>query len=505
MPIINSIAAWLMKKRMHQMELFMRYPIDVQEEWFFKLLKEGKKTEFGKKHQFGEIKNHEQFKQQIPLQDYETLKPYIERLRRGEQNLLWPEEIKWFAKSSGTTSDKSKFIPVSPQSLDGCHYNGGRDMVTIHCVNNPETNLFTGKNLALGGSHQTDYFGDYQSFQGDVSAIVIQNLPLWAEYFRAPDINIALISNWEDKLKKMVIATKDENVTSIAGVPSWMMVLLKNILKEKGVESIKEVWPNLEVYFHGGVSFTPYANQFKQLFANDNVSFIELYNASEGFFGIQDQKDKKELLLMLDYGIYYEFIPIEENGKTNPKVCSLSEVTIGKIYAMVISTTAGLWRYQLGDTVQFTSLQPYRFIIAGRTKHHINVFGEELMIHNAEQALQVACEKTHAQIIEYTVAPLFMNESSGSHEWLIEFEKEPTNKEYFMDVLDKELKKLNSDYEAKRFNNYVIHFPVLTAVSNNTFMRWMQQKNKLGGQNKVPRLSNERKYIDEIKKFSHHE
>jgi len=475
MPIINSIASWLMKKRMHQMELFMRYPIDVQEEWLFKLLKDARKTEFGKKYGFAEIKNHEQFKQQVPLQDYETLKPFIERLRRGEQNLLWHEEVKWFAKSSGTTSDKSKFIPVSPQSLDGCHYNGGRDMVTIHCVNNPETNLFTGKNLALGGSHQTDYFGDYQSFHGDVSAI------------------------------EMVQTTKDENVTSIAGVPSWMMVLLKNILKEKGVDTINEVWPNLEVYFHGGVSFTPYASQFKNLFANDNISYIELYNASEGFFGIQDQKDKKELLLMLDYGIYYEFIPIEETGKANPKICSLAEVTLGKIYAMVISTTAGLWRYQLGDTVQFTSLQPYRFIIAGRTKHHINVFGEELMIHNAEQALQIACDKTHTEIIEYTVAPLFMNESSGSHEWLIEFEKFPTNPEYFMDVLDKELKQLNSDYEAKRFNNYVIHMPLLTVVPKNTFMKWMRYKNKLGGQNKVPRLCNERTYIDEIKKISTHE
>lgn len=500
MPIINSIASWLMKKRMHQIELFMKYPIDVQDEWLRKLLKSGASTEFGKKHGFEFIDNYEQFKKAIPLQDYESLKPYIERVRRGEQNLLWNEEIKWFAKSSGTTSDKSKYIPVSPESLDGCHYNAGRDMVTIHCVNNPETNLFTGKNLALGGSHQTDSFGDYQSFQGDVSAIVIQNLPMWAEYFRAPDINIALMSNWDDKLAKMVETTKNANVTSIAGVPSWMLVLLKKIMEAKGATSIREIWPNLEVYFHGGVSFTPYAEQFKHLFDNDSVSYLELYNASEGFFGVQDQKDSKDLLLMLDYGIYYEFIPAEDIGKENPRVYNLAEVSLGIVYSMIITTTAGLWRYELGDTIQFTSLEPYRFIITGRTKHHINVFGEELMIHNAEQALKIACEKTHAQINEYTAAPIFMKEGSGAHEWIIEFERLPNNQDYFLDILDKELKKLNSDYEAKRFNNYVLHFPKLVVAERGIFFSWLEGKNKVGGQNKVPRLSNERKYIEEIKK-----
>lgn len=500
MPIINSIASWLMKKRMHQIELFMKYPIDVQDEWLRKLLKSGASTEFGKKHGFEFIDDYDQFKKTVPLQDYESLKPYIERVRRGEQNLLWNEEIKWFAKSSGTTSDKSKYIPVSPESLNGCHYNAGRDMVTIHCVNNPETNLFTGKNLALGGSHQTDSFGDYQSFQGDVSAIVIQNLPMWAEYFRAPDINIALMSNWDDKLAKMVESTQNANVTSIAGVPSWMLVLLKKVMEAKGATSMREIWPNLEVYFHGGVSFTPYADQFKQLFDNDAVSYLELYNASEGFFGIQDQKDSKDLLLMLDYGIYYEFIPAEDIVKENPRVYNLAEVSLGVVYSMIITTTAGLWRYELGDTIQFTSLEPYRFIITGRTKHHINVFGEELMIHNAEQALKIACEKTHAQITEYTAAPIFMKEGSGAHEWIVEFERLPNNEDYFLDILDKELKKLNSDYEAKRFNNYVLHFPKLVVATKGTFLQWSESKNKLGGQNKVPRLSNERKYVEEIKK-----
>jgi hypothetical protein len=503
MPILNSIAAWLMKKRMHQIDLFMKYPHDVQEEWLLRLLKNGSETEFGKKYGLAGIANYEQFKKTIPLQDYETLKPYIERIRRGEQNLLWNDEIKWFAKSSGTTSDKSKFIPVSPESLDGCHYNGGRDMVTIHCVNNPETNLFRGKNLALGGSHQTDYFNDYESYHGDVSAIVIRNLPAWAEYFRAPDITIALMSDWEEKLKQLVEATKNANVTSLAGVPSWMLVLLRAVLKEKKMQSIKEVWPNLEVYFHGGVSFLPYAEQFRMLLDNERISYLELYNASEGFFGIQDQKHVKELLLMLDYGIYYEFIPAEDLDKENPRVYNLSEIAVGTVYSMIITTTAGLWRYQLGDTIKFTSTSPYRFVIAGRTKHNINVFGEELMIHNAEQALRIACEKTHAQITDYTAAPVFMGEANGAHEWLIEFEKEPNNLDYFTDVLDKALKQVNSDYEAKRFNNYVLKLPMVKVLPSGTFMKWMRSKNKMGGQHKVPRLFNERKYVEEILSLLH--
>ena len=498
MAIINSIASWFMKKRMHQIELFMKYPMDVQEEWLTKLVKAGKDTEWGKKHNFHQISNYEKFKRNIPLQDYESLKPYIERIRRGEQNILWSSEIKWFAKSSGTTGDKSKFLPVSPESLDGCHYRGGRDMVTIHCVNNPETELFTGKNLGLGGSHKIDDFGNYESYHGDVSAILMQHLPLWAEYFRAPDLSIALMDNWEEKLDKMAKATMFENVTSLAGVPSWMMVLIKRILEYKNAASINEVWPNFEVYFHGGVSFTPYKEQFKQLFDNDKVNYLQLYNASEGFFGIQDQHGSEDILLMLDYGVYYEFIAMDDLSKQNPKTINLAEVKIGVNYAMVISTTAGLWRYQLGDTVKFTNLHPFRFVITGRTKHHINAFGEELMIHNAETALNKACSKTEAQVTDYTVAPVFMNNNSGAHEWAIEFEKHPNNLEHFVDVLDNTLKEVNSDYEAKRYNNYILQHPLVRNLEKGTFYNWLKQKNKLGGQHKIPRLSNDRKYIDEI-------
>lgn len=503
MPIINSIASWLMKKRMHQIELFMKYPFDVQEEGLHKLVRTAKDTEWGKKFGYDAIESSAQYKKAVPLQDYESLKPFIERMRKGENDILWQGEIKWFAKSSGTTGDKSKFLPVSHESLHGCHYHGGLDMVSIYCNNHPDTRLFTGKNLALGGSHHTDLFGNHESHAGDVSAIVIQNLPMWAEYFRAPAVEIALISDWEEKLEKMARATMEQNVTSIAGVPSWMMVLLKRILEYRNARTISEVWPGLEVYFHGGVSFIPYKAQFKKLVGNDSVDYLELYNASEGFFGIQDQRNSEELLLMLDYGIFYEFIHIDEVAKENPRVLGLDEVKLDENYEMVISTSAGLWRYRLGDTIRFTSLLPFRFVITGRTKHFINVFGEELMIHNADDALKVACEKTNAHVTDYTAGPVFMDEEkrSGAHEWIIEFDKAPNNPEYFADVLDRTLKDLNSDYEAKRYNNYVLQFPRIRIAPQGTFYNWLKSKNKLGGQHKVPRLSNDRRYLDELIRF----
>lgn len=486
---------------MHQIELFMKYPQEVQDEWLRKLVKSARDTEFGKKYRYASIYTYSDFKKHVPLQDYESLKPSIEKIRRGAENILWPGEIKWFAKSSGTT-DKSKFLPVSKESLDGCHYHGGRDMVTLHCVNNPETQLFTGKSLALGGSHRKDLLNNHESYQGDVSAIVIQNLPPLAEYFRAPDIEIALLDKWEVKLEKMAKATMNENVTSLAGVPSWMLVLLREVMLHKKAGSIKEVWPNLELYFHGGVSFTPYAEQFKKIFDNENIDYMQIYNASEGFFGLQDRKKANDMLLMLDYGVYYEFVPLEDIHKEQPRAYSLSDVNTETVYEMVISTNAGLWRYRLGDTIKFTSTSPYRFIITGRTKHFINTFGEELMIHNAEQALKTACEKTHALINEYTAAPVFMGDKNGAHEWVIEFEKQPNNLEYFADLLDRALKNANSDYEAKRHNDYVLKFPIVKSVAKGTFYRWLDSKNKLGGQFKVPRLSNERNIVEEILSMS---
>ncbi|MBS1646070.1 MAG: GH3 auxin-responsive promoter family protein [Bacteroidetes bacterium] len=497
MALLNSIASWIMKKRMHQIDLFMKYPHDVQNEWQQKLVRSARHTEFGKKHHFSSIQSYQQFKEQIPLQDYESLKPLIERVRSGEQNILWNTEIKWFAKSSGTT-DKSKFLPVSKESLNENHYNGGRDMVTLHCVNNPDTQLFTGKNVALGGSHQTHLTGNYESYYGDVSAIVMQNLPAWAEYFRVPDLEIALLENWDEKLDKMAEAMLQENVTSIAGVPSWMLVLMRRILEQKNTHHINEIWPHLEVYFHGGVSLTPYKNQFKKMFAGSPTKYMQIYNASEGFFGLQDLPESDEMLLMLDYGIFYEFIAQEDIDKPNPTALHISQVDTQTVYELVITTNAGLWRYRLGDTIRFTSLNPYRFIITGRTKHYINVFGEELMIHNAEQALKIACEKTHAQINEYTVAPFFTQENKGKHQWLIEFAQEPNNIGFFSATLDKSLKSINSDYEAKRYHNYVIEQPEVLSLPKNTFYRWLSDKNKLGGQYKVPRLQNNRTIAEEI-------
>ena len=493
-----------MVKRLHQIELFRKYPHEVQNEWFGKLIGSGRETEFGKNYGFDGITNPEQFRREVPLQSYDSLRPWIERLRRGEQHLLWPTDVKWFAKSSGTTGAKSKYIPVTEESLNDCHYKGGKDMVTLYCSNYPAHQLFTGKNLALGGSHETHIYDYHESYTGDVSAIIIQNLPLWAEMFRAPSVEIALMSNWEEKLDKMARSTMGENVVSLAGIPSWMIILLRRILDITGKKNILEVWPALEIYFHGGVSFSPYRQQMKEIIGGE-INTLELYNASEGFFGIEDEPGSGELLLMLDYGIYYEFLPASEWNKKDGKTISLDQVETGKPYALIISTTGGLWRYDTGDTIEFTNLLPYRFKIAGRTKHFINVFGEEVMIANAEKALQVACEKTGATVHEFTAAPVFMNShgQKGAHEWLIEFAKAPEDLNYFAELLDNALKAINSDYEAKRYNNYVLHPPLVSQVPGGTFYRWLKSKEKLGGQHKVLRLSNERKYLEEILALAH--
>ena len=503
MQLLNSIASWWMKKRMHQIELFMKYPFDVQDECSRKLIDAAKHTEWGRTHDYESIYTPEQFKKKVPLQSYESLKPFIDRIRKGEQNVLWNTDIKWFAKSSGTTNDKSKYIPVSQESLNDCHYNGGRDMISIHCNLNPETQLFTGKNLALAGSLITEHRGYYEMQHGDLSAIVINNLPVWAEFFRAPELSIALMDKWDEKLEKIAQATMNENVVSLAGVPSWMLLIMKRVLEEAGKKSISEVWPNLEVYFHGGVSFAPYKEQFKTIFNKPDLNYLELYNASEGFFGIQDQRESDELLLMLDYGIYYEFIPMEHIQEENPKTLSLHEVKPDTNYAMVISTNAGLWRYMIGDTIKFSSLYPFRFKITGRTKHFMNAFGEEVMVDNTDRAIALACEKTKAQIKEYSAAPVYMNNhESGAHEWVIEFEVAPDSMKQFTHELDMALKSLNSDYEAKRFQNMILKEPIVHSVSKDTFYQWFKSKNKLGGQHKIPRLSNDRKYVEEIMKMA---
>ncbi|MEE4198535.1 MAG: GH3 auxin-responsive promoter family protein [Bacteroidales bacterium] len=503
MQFINSLVTWLNFKRLYQIDLFKKFPFDVQRETLIKLVDKAKNTAFGQQYDFKSIKTIKEFQQRVPIQDYDGLKPYIERLLRGEQNVLWPSEVKWFAKSSGTTSDKSKFIPVSREALEDCHFRGGKDILAVYTTNYPETGIFSGKALTLGGSHQINKINN-QSFYGDLSAILIENLPFWASFIKTPSQEIALLSEWEEKLEKITHATIRENVTNIAGVPSWMLVLIKYILEKTGKDHLLEVWPDLELFNHGGVSFEPYREQFKKLIPSDKMNYMETYNASEGFFAIQDYPTRNDMLLMLDYGVFFEFVPTEELDKEYPKAVHIGEVEQNKNYAVVISTNAGLWRYLIGDTIKFTSLYPHKIKISGRTKHFINAFGEEIIIDNAEKALADACEKTKALIKDYTAAPIFMNDDQkGGHQWLIEFEKEPENVDRFIEHLDLALQKVNSDYEAKRYKDITLDPPLLTLAKKGLFYTWLKKKGKVGGQNKVPRLANNRKYMDELIELNH--
>ncbi|MDH4057110.1 MAG: GH3 auxin-responsive promoter family protein [Cyclobacteriaceae bacterium] len=493
-----------MKKRIHQIELFMKYPHEVQDEIFRKLTQTARTTEFGKMYDFNSITSYEQFRDRVPVHTYENIFPHIERIMRGEQNVLWPTEVKWFSKSSGTTNARSKFIPVTQEALDDCHFKGGKDLLSIYVNNYPDTKIFDGKGLAVGGSHQTNELDpSATSYYGDVSAVIMQNLPIWAEFIRTPSLETALMSNWEEKIDKMARETATENVTNIAGVPTWTILLIQRLVELEGKKNILEVWPNLEVFFHGAVSFKPYRSLFQQLIPEEQMVYWEIYNASEGFFGIQDQQNSDEMLLMLDYGIYYEFIPVDELEKEHPRVIKLSEVEVGRNYAMVISTNAGLWRYNIGDTVKFTSTSPYRIKISGRTKHFMNAFGEEVIVENAEAAITKACESTGAIISNFTAAPVFLEaDKKGGHEWIIEFKTKPHDLSEFTHVLDSTLRQVNSDYDAKRSHDLALVAPTIHSVKEGTFYNWMKSRGKLGGQNKVPRLSNTREYVDEILKMT---
>lgn len=487
-----------MKKRIYQIEFFLKYPHEVQSDWFRKLIFNAQNTEWGKRYGYHSINSYEDFKGRVPLQDYESLKPFILDIKQGKHNVLWPGEVKWFAKSSGTSNDKSKFIPITQESLEECHFKGGKDLLALYFNSNPESKLFGGKTLSLGGSHKINSFSN-DSYYGDLSSILMQNLPFWIQMFQTPDISVSLMDEWESKIQKMAEITKDANVTCLAGVPSWTMVLLKRVLELTGKKTIHDVWPELELFVHGGVSFTPYRSQFEQLIQNPKMNYLETYNASEGFFGIQDQNINEGMLLMLDYGIFYEFIPMSAYVQGDLNAISLDQVELNVNYAVVITSNGGLWRYLIGDTVMFTSVNPYRIKVSGRTTGFINAFGEELMISNAEKALNIACSETGASIRDYTAAPVYMsNRSEGAHEWLIEFSHSPDNLDQFVSLLDEALKKLNSDYEAKRYNNMALSKPMLRAVPEKTFYNWLKSKNKLGGQHKVPRLNNDRRIIDEI-------
>ena len=494
----NSIFSWYIKKRIHQIDLFRKYPSEVQHETLFKLLGKAQKTEFGLKYDFSSINTIDQYRNRVPINTYVDFEPYINRLKKGEQNLLWPTEIKWFAKSSGTTTGKSKFIPVSKESLEECHYKGGKDLLALYYNNHPKTKLFKGKHLILGGSSQLNYFSK-DSYIGDLSAIIVENLPWWCEWRRTPKKQITLQSNWEKKIDEMAKTTINEDVYILAGVPSWTLVLLNKILENSSGKTIKDIWPNLELYMHGGVDFNPYKKQFTNLIHSPNMNYVQTYNASEGFFGIQDEISSDSMLMMLDYGMFFEFIPIENLNESHPKTYLIEEIELHKHYALVISSNAGLWRYSIGDTIKFTSKFPFRFSVTGRVKNFINAFGEELIIENAEKAIAHASSLTETEVVDYTAGPIYMeNGKKGTHQWLIEFKKAPSNMAYFTNILDNELKKINSDYKAKRKGDLNMSLPIIQCMPKDTFYDWLKNNGKLGGQHKIPRLSNNRNLIENI-------
>jgi hypothetical protein len=495
----NSIFAWVIKKRIHQIELFKKYPNEVQQELLFELASSASQTEFGKKFHFSKVSDHHSFLNEVPLHSYEDLIPWINRSMEGEQNILWPGDTKWFAKSSGTTSDRSKLIPVTKESLENCHYKGGKDLLALYYENYPNRKLYNGKHLVVGGSAQVNHLSP-DSYFGDLSAIIVKNLPWWAEIRRTPAREIALLSEWEEKIERMAHSTIKDDVYIIAGVPSWTLVLANKVLEITGKNNLKEVWPNLELFMHGGVSFEPYRKEFKRLIPDAGMNYVETYNASEGFFGIQDQRDSNDLLLMLDYGIYYEFIPMSDfKGTSSTNVLPLEKVEPGINYAVVISTNGGLWRYIIGDTIRFTSIRPYRFRITGRTKSFINAFGEELIVENAENAIAYASRLTDAVVRDYTVAPVYMSDNtSGAHEWLIEFNKHPNDMSRFNRLLDEKLREINSDYDAKRYHDFILQEPIIRTAKFGTFDQWLKSAGKLGGQNKIPRLSNDRAIMEQL-------
>ncbi|HXB09271.1 MAG TPA: GH3 auxin-responsive promoter family protein [Puia sp.] len=497
MKLLSPAISRLARLRQERIEQWTTHPIAVQREVLQHLVTSAQYTEFGRKYNFSRTFSLRDFKQAVPIHEYDDLKPYIQRIMNGEQNILWNTPINWFAKSSGTTSDKSKFIPVSEESLQDCHYKGAKDVLTMYYNFNPESDLLTGKGLVIGGSHTINQVNEDVHY-GDLSAVLLQNSPFWGHWIRTPELSIALLDEWEDKIERLARNTIIENVTSISGVPTWTLVLIRRILEITGKSTLAEVWPSLELYIHGGVAFTPYQEQFRRLIGKD-IYYLDMYNASEGFFAAQGNPNDDGMLLFLDHGIFMEFMPVEEYGKPQPETIGLGDVEIGHQYALVINTNGGLWRYLLGDTVQFTSTNPFRIKVSGRLKHFINAFGEEVIVDNTDKAIAVASERTGAVVNDYTAAPVYFGDAgNGAHEWLVEFEKKPDDLKKFVEELDKALKDINSDYEAKRHKDIALGMPRLQVLEKGVFTSWLKRKGKLGGQHKVPRLANDRKYIEEI-------
>lgn len=497
MRLLSPAISKLARLRLWRIENWANDSIASQREVLQHLITSAQYTEFGRKYFFNRLFSVKEFKKKVPVHEYEDMKPYIMRMMKGEENVLWNTPVNWFAKSSGTSSDKSKFIPISEESLKETHFKASKDVLTNYYKNFPDSDLLTGKGLVVGGSHQIHQVND-EIHYGDLSAVLLQNTPFWGQWLRTPELSIALLDEWESKIEKLAQSTIDENVTSLAGVPTWTILLIRRILDISGKENLKEVWPNLEVYIHGGVSFIPYRDQFDHLIGQ-KINYLEMYNASEGFFAAQDTSDEDGMLLFTDHGIFYEFMPVEEYGKAHPTTIGLNKVILNKNYALVITTNCGLWRYIVGDTIKFVSLNPYKIKVTGRLKHYMNAFGEEVIIDNSDKAIAVASEKTGAIVKDYTAAPLYFGrQNNGAHEWLIEFECEPKDLKVFTLELDKALKDINSDYEAKRYKDIALGLPVIHVMKKGTFMEWLRKKGKLGGQHKVPRLSNERNLLEEI-------
>jgi len=483
--------------RLWRVKNWTNHPVESQREVLQDLVTTAQYTAFGKKYNFSSLFSVKDFKASVPIHEYEDLQPFIQRMLNGEENVLWNTPIHWFAKSSGTSNNKSKFIPVSEESLQENHFKASKDVLTNYYNNFPSSDLLTGKSLVVGGSHQLNHLNEEIQY-GDLSAVLMQNTPFWGHWLRTPELSVALLDNWETKIEMLAQSTAKENVTSLAGVPTWTLILLKRILEITNKKKIVDVWPNLELYINGGVSFVPYREQFENIIGKP-INYLEIYNASEGFFAGQECPTLDGMTLFTEHGVFYEFMPVEEYGKPNPKTIGLDRVEVDKNYALIISTTGGLWRYLIGDTIKFTSINPYRIKVTGRLKHYINAFGEEVIIDNADKAIAIASQKNNSIVTDYTAAPIYFSDhKNGAHEWLIEFEQEPESMEAFVFELDKALKEQNSDYEAKRFKNIALEMPHVKKLPAGTFNQWLQKKNQVGGQHKIPRLSNERKIIEDI-------
>lgn len=500
MKLLSPAISKLARMRLWRIENWSNHPEAAQREVLQDLVTSAQYTEFGRKYNFSKLFTLKEFKKNVPIHEYDDIKPYILRMMEGEENVLWNTPVKWFAKSSGTTSDKSKFIPISEESLQDNHFKASKDLLSNYYKNFPSSDLLTGKGLVVGGSHQISKVNEEIQY-GDLSAVLMQNSPFWGQWIRTPELSVALLDEWEDKIERLAQVTANENVTSLAGVPTWTLLLLKRILQIKDKPTIKDVWPNLELYINGGVSFVPYKDQFDKIIGS-KINYLEIYNASEGFIAAQVSPDANGMLLFTEHGIFYEFMPVEEYGKKDPLTVGLKNVVMKQNYALVISTTGGLWRYLIGDTIQFTHLNPYNIKITGRLKHYMNAFGEEVIVDNSDKAIALAAEKTNAVVNDYTAAPVYFTDTSnGAHEWLVEFEKEPDDFNSFITELDNNLKNINSDYEAKRYKNIALRLPVVHILPKGTFREWLRSKGKLGGQHKVPRLSNERSMLEEILKI----